>query len=114
MALDRVGSSAMSWGEAIRLTIVLSGDPSSHFGAAINGMHFPVSRDYLALQRLNANFMARYTEKRAKFLGLQDPFELAPRRFRGTPMSKAQLRTTIARHRASAAAVQDSTIIQGG
>lgn len=101
----------MSLGEAVRLTVVLAADPSSHVGAAVNGMQFPASRDYLAMQRLNANFVARYTQKRPKFLGLADPFVVPPRRYVGTPMDKDRLRATLAAHRALPAVEQEASVI---
>lgn len=42
----------MSWGEAIRLTRVLSADPSSQVGAAINEWTAPVPREWLVLADL--------------------------------------------------------------
>ncbi|MDP9183850.1 MAG: hypothetical protein M3P04_13880 [Actinomycetota bacterium] len=101
----------MTWGEALRHTITLSADPSSHVGAAVNGMQFPASREYLALLRLNDNFVARYTQKRAKFTSLPDPFEVAPKRHTGTPMSKAALDAVLASHRAQPAVEQEATIV---
>lgn len=100
----------MTWGEALRHTITLSADTSSHVGAAINGLQFPASREYLALQLLNANFVARYTQKRAKFRGLPDPFEAPPKRF-GTPMSKADMVAALASHRAQPATPQKASVI---
>ncbi len=107
--LSEVGES-MTWGEAIRHTVTLSADPSSYVGAAVNGLQFPATREYLALQRLNANFMARYTERRARFTGLPDPFERPPRKF-GTPMGKAALVAVLEAHRALPATAQEATII---
>ena len=101
----------MTFGEAIRHTITLSADPSSHVGAAVNGMHFPASREYLALHRLNANFVARYTEKRAKFGSVPDPFEVLAKRYSGTPMSKADLDAVLASHRAQPATEQAATVL---
>lgn len=104
----------MSWGEAVRLTVVLASDPSSHVGAAVNRMQFPASRDYLAIQRLNANFVARHTQKRARFTDLPDPFVVPPRRYVGTPMDKDRLRAALAAHYAMPAREQEATVIQGG
>lgn len=103
----------MTWGEAIRLTVALAADPSSHVGAAVNGMQFPATREYLALQRLNANYVARYAQKRPKFSSLPDPFEKPPQKY-GTPMSKADMVAALAAHRAMPAIEQKATVIKGG
>ena len=100
----------MTWGEAVRLTVSLAADPSSHVGAALNGMQFPASREYLALRMLNANLVARHTQKRPKFHSLPDPFEKPPVKY-GTPMSKAEYAAAVAAHRAQPAARSKATII---
>lgn len=48
VALSAVGRS-MTWGEAWRLTVELLPDPSSHVGAAVLGLEYPVSREWMVL-----------------------------------------------------------------
>lgn len=112
LPLSQVGES-MTWGEALRHTITLSADPSSHIGAAVNGLAFPATREYLALRTLNANFVARYTEKRARFRSVPDPFETPPPRY-GTPMSKDSLRAVLDAQRALPPVEQTGLILEGG
>lgn len=51
MPLSVVGKS-MSWGEALRLTRILTGDPESHVAAALSGWAYPVPRQALVLMDL--------------------------------------------------------------
>lgn len=47
---------AMTWGEALRLTEQLAGDPGSRVGAALAGWEHPVSREWLVLVDLIDRF----------------------------------------------------------
>lgn len=42
----------MSWGEALRHTHTLAGDLSSHVGAALSGLKYPVTREAVVLMDL--------------------------------------------------------------
>ena len=53
----------MSWGEAWRLTHVLSTDPSSHVAAALGEWEHPVSREWLVLATLVDLYVAARSKK---------------------------------------------------
>lgn len=53
----------MSWGEAIRLTSVLAGDPSAMVGAALAGWSHPMTREDRTLRDL---FDLQHTSKAKK------------------------------------------------
>jgi len=112
LPLSDIGE-GMTWGEALRHTITLSADPSSQVCVSINGLAFAASREYLALLTLNANYVARHTEKRARFRMAPDPFEAPPKRY-GSPMSKAALRLVLDAQRALPSVEQAAQIIEGG
>lgn len=80
----------MSWGEAIRQTRTLCGDPSAHITAAVNGWQMAVSREYLALKVLVDNDVVSKTEKRGKLARLVDPFAPPPKRLGGARLTIAE------------------------
>lgn len=47
--LTAVGTSEMTWGEALRQTKLLRVDPSSQVAAAVEGWDHPISREALAI-----------------------------------------------------------------
>lgn len=49
LPLRVVGTSEMTWGEALRQTQILCNDPSSQVFAAQAGWEFPVSREWIVL-----------------------------------------------------------------
>ena len=104
----------MTYGEAIRHVVTLAADPSTQIGAKVNGLNFPASREYLALLTVNANIVAKATERRARLRTLPDPFEELPQRY-GTPMSRAALQAVLAEHRAHPPTDPDEgRVIKGG
>lgn len=57
----------MSYGEAIALVGELSRDPSSRFGAALQGWSYPASFEYLAIRSLAENYFLAHTKRSAEF-----------------------------------------------
>lgn len=56
----------MSYAEAVRLTQVLSTDPSSHIAAAVHGWDAPVSREWLVLADTFDRLTHLHTDRKAK------------------------------------------------
>lgn len=104
---------AMSFGEAWMLTLELVRDPSSHVAASVNGMQFPVTREWLAVRAMVDNFVAVKTQKRPRLSLLPDPFAAPPKKW-GTPMAREDLRTILDAQRALPAVDSPAEIIQGG
>jgi hypothetical protein len=100
----------MSWAEAIRHTITLARDPSSHVCASLEGWDYPVSREWLVLKAIHDKFVASKFKK--PWPVLPAPWdEKAPRW--GTPLTKERLDAILSRHRALPASVQEAEI-RGG
>lgn len=111
LPLSIVGD-GMSWGECLRLTVVLAGDPSSHVGAALAGWPHPVTREWLALKALHDKFVQ--TKFRKPYPFLPAPWDAKPRRIGGTSLTREEVLAAIAAQRALPAASQPATVIQGG
>jgi hypothetical protein len=52
LPLDVVGTDEMSWGEALRLTKILTADGSSQVGAAVGQWEYPLTREAQILMDL--------------------------------------------------------------
>jgi len=81
----------MSYGEAIRLTTVLAGDPSSQVATALGGWAHPVSRTDITLRDL---YDLQHTSKsKRKPKPYPRPWDERPKHTgRGTSMTVAQFR----------------------
>ena len=112
LSVSSVGD-AMTFGEAWLLTLELVRDPSSHVAAAVGGLTFPVSQEWLAIKVLVDNYVASKTQKRAKLQTLHDPTAAPPRRW-GSPMSKDALRAVLDEQRSMPATDSPAETIQGG
>jgi hypothetical protein len=113
LTVEDIGSRRMSWGEALNLTRVLAGDPSSQVGAAVAGWQFAVSREWLALKAMADNYVSVKTSKRgARLVGLVDPAEKPTRRVGTASMSPVELQSVLDKHRASAPATAPSEILK--
>lgn len=92
----------MSWGEAVRLTVQLARDPSSHIAAALGDLSAPTSREALVLMDLFDLQHASKAKHRPK--PYPRPWDKPPRTFgRGTSMSPEELSAVLAAHREGAA-----------
>jgi hypothetical protein len=88
----------MSWGEAIRLTGILSTEPDSRVGAAIAGWEYPVSRYDLTLRDLfDLQHMAK-AKKKPKAYPRPWP-DKTRRTFGKTRLTVGQLRAILDAHR---------------
>ena len=56
----------MSWGEAIRLTQILAGDPSSHVAAALGGWAHPITRADITMRDLYDAQVASKSKRKPK------------------------------------------------
>ena len=74
-----------SWGEACRLAGVLAADPSSHFGAALAGWQYPMSREALATADLIDLFAQANSKKGRK----PDPYPRPWHKPKATRMGRA-------------------------
>ena len=88
--LTAIGTRAMPWGEAYRLTVILASDPSSRVGAALAGIAEPASRELVALSVLAGNHLALHTENRPKLRAVPDPLA------KSTPPPEPRARLTTA------------------
>lgn len=98
LPLTEVGES-MTYGEAWRLFLLLSADPSSHVAAAMNGWSFPASREALALFDL---FDLQHASKaKRRPAPYQRPWVANERKRRGRGMPLEELKAVLAATRAS-------------
>lgn len=94
----RVIGRSMSWGEALRLTRILSAETDSQVGAAIAGWSHPASRLDLTLRDLYDLQHQSKAKKRPKPYPRPWP-DKTSRRFGRTRMTVAELRAVLDAHR---------------
>lgn len=90
----------MTWGEAIRLTTILSADPSSHVGAALAGWDHPASREALILMDLYDLQHQSKAKRRPKPYPRPFP-DRHKRTFGRTRLTREGLRRILDEHRAT-------------
>ena len=96
----RVVGRSMSWGEAYRLTQVLSADPSSAIAASLAGWEHPVSREALILMDVfDSSEVGRVGRKAKRY---PRPFaDKSKRRIGRARMARQELRDLLDAHRAT-------------
>lgn len=100
LPLTVVPGGGMGWGEALRMTRILVGDPTSQVAAAVGEWSHPWSHESMVLANLyDLEHKVNAGKKTPK--PYPRPWDPQPKRYGAGGMSKAQLRHLLARHRAS-------------
>lgn len=87
----------MDWGEAVRMTLVLAGDPTSQICAALSEWKHPLSWEGIALRHLFDLQHASKSKHRPKPYGM--PWDRPKKKYGSRGMTPEQYEAIRARHR---------------
>jgi hypothetical protein len=97
LPLTVVGES-MSWGEAVRMTQILTADPGSQVFVALNAWPHPASREWIMLASIRDS--SEYGRLGKKATPYPRPWDPAPKVIGRTSLTRERLRHILDTHRA--------------